>query len=111
MAIFLNPRGRQSYGIGLCDRCKRKFFLDELSPDRDNPGLMVCVEDNDEYDPWKLPPRRVETIHLPFVRGETRIEAPTETVDGSIEPTPEPESTVEDLVFSLSVDDETTGEG
>ena len=76
MSRFLNPTGRPSYGIALCDRCKRKFFISELRPDPDSPGLMVCVEDLDNRDPWKLPPRPTETIVLPFVRPDEKESLP-----------------------------------
>jgi len=68
MSIFLDPRGRATYGIGLCARCSRKFFLDQLSPDPNSPGLMVCEEDKDQLDPYRLPARQTEQINLPFVR-------------------------------------------
>lgn len=67
-ALFLNPKGRATYGIGLCARCSRKFFLDELFMDPNSPGLMVCEADLDVLDPYRLPARQTETITLPFIR-------------------------------------------
>lgn len=74
MPVFLDPTGRPTYGIAVCARCSRKFFLNELSPDRNSPGLMVCWEDNDEYDPWRLPPRETENIALDRPRPDTDID-------------------------------------
>lgn len=68
MPIFLNPKGRSTYGIVICARCSRKMFLDELFPDPNSPGLMVCKEDLDVLDPYRLPARQTENINLPFVR-------------------------------------------
>lgn len=66
--VFLNPKGRSTYGIGLCGRCSRKFFLDELYSDPNSPGLMVCEADLDVLDPYRLPARQTEDITLPFIR-------------------------------------------
>jgi hypothetical protein len=68
MPRFLDTRGRTTLAIGICDRCKRKFPLDELMPDPNFPGLRVCRVDLDQFDPYRLAPRATETITLPFVR-------------------------------------------
>lgn len=70
---FLDPSGQPTYGIGLCGRCSRKFFLSELAPDPNYPGLMVCEADRDDYDPYRLAPRAPDKIVLPFVRPDTPI--------------------------------------
>jgi hypothetical protein len=77
MPVFLDTRGRATLGIGLCDRCKRKMSLLELYPDPNTPGLKVCKEDLDVYDPWRLPARMPENISLMFVRPEDPIVIPT----------------------------------
>lgn len=68
MTRYLDTTGRQSLGIGLCARCHMKFPIDDLKPDRNYPGLMVCDKDNDELDPYRLSPRESENVALPFVR-------------------------------------------
>jgi hypothetical protein len=70
---FLDPGGQPTYGIGICGRCSRKMFLSELSPDPNYPGLMVCEADRDQYDPYRLAPRRPDQIVLPFTRPDTSI--------------------------------------
>jgi len=70
---FLDTRGRQYLAIGLCDRCKRQFPLDELWTDRNNPGLKVCKEDIDEYDPWRLPAREGEQVALMYPRPDEEL--------------------------------------
>jgi hypothetical protein len=65
---FIDPTGEPTYGLGLCARCSRKFRLAELSPDPNFPALMVCREDSDDYDPYRLAPRKEDQIVLPFVR-------------------------------------------
>ena len=74
MPLWVNPRGRTTYGIGICARCSRKMSLDELQPDPNAPGLMVCAKDRDEFDPYRLPARQTEDIRLPFVRPDTEFE-------------------------------------
>lgn len=73
MSVFLDPSGQSTYGIAICGRCSRKMLLSELSPDPNYPGLMVCEEDRDEYDPYRLAPRRPDQIVLPFNRPDTPI--------------------------------------
>lgn len=73
MAIFLDPTGRTTFGIGICGRCSRKMFLEQLHPDPNSPGLMVCEEDLDDLDPYRLPARQTENINLPFVRPDVPL--------------------------------------
>jgi hypothetical protein len=73
MAIFLDPTGRSTYGIGLCARCQRKFSLDDLYSDPNSPGLKVCRDDMDQYDPYRLPPRAPDRITLPFYRPDESL--------------------------------------
>ena len=82
MSKFLDTTGQSTLGIGICDRCKRKFPLGDLSPDRDSPGLLVCDDDNDELDRYKLPPRTPETVSLRMIRPDVDI-AVDATVDWS----------------------------
>jgi hypothetical protein len=73
-SVFLDPRGHSTYGIALCGRCSRKFFLDELHMDPNSPGLMVCIADLDVLDPYRLPARQTENITLPFIRPDTPLD-------------------------------------
>lgn len=68
MPKFLDTRGNTTLGVGLCDRCHRKFPLGELHPDPNSPGLRVCRKDMDQFDPYRLPARQPDQITLPFVR-------------------------------------------
>lgn len=71
--LFLDTTGNPTLGVGICDRCKRKFPIGELRPDRDSPGLLVCRDDNDELDRYKLPPRKTEQVALRQIRPDTDI--------------------------------------
>jgi hypothetical protein len=73
MPLYLDTRGRSTLGIGLCARCSRKFSLDDLQSDPNFPGLMVCKDDLDEFDPYRLPARQTEDITLRFVRPDESI--------------------------------------
>lgn len=73
MTRFIDPSGQPTFGIGICARCSRKFPLADLSPDPNYPGLMVCVEDKDEYDPYRLAPRAPDKIILPFNRPDVSV--------------------------------------
>lgn len=71
--VFLDTTGNPTLGVGTCDRCKRKFPIDDLKPDRNTPGLLVCDDDNDEVDRYKLPPRQPESISLRNIRPDVDI--------------------------------------
>lgn len=68
MPLFLNTLGRSTLAIGICDRCKVKMSIEELKPDRNAPGLRVCDGCNDEYDPYRLPARKAESIAVSHPR-------------------------------------------
>ena len=70
---FLDTRGKQWLAIGLCDRCKRKFPLEELWSDRNNPGLKVCVDDLDDLDPWRIPANVEDNIVLRHPRPDVPL--------------------------------------
>lgn len=70
---FLDPTGEPTYGVGICGRCSRKLPLAELAPDPNYPNLMVCEEDSDDYDPYRLAAKPEDQVVLPFVRPDTPI--------------------------------------
>lgn len=76
MGIFGDTTGQPTLGNGICARCKKRFPLADLYDDPNAPGLKVCSEDKDNYDPWRLPPRQPENINLPFTRPDVKIEVP-----------------------------------
>ena len=74
MSVFLDTRGRSTLAVAICGRCSRKFPYDELQPDPNYPGLRVCKDDLDEYDPYRLPARQTENISLRFPRPDTPLD-------------------------------------
>lgn len=70
---YLDTRGKQYLAIGICDRCSRKFPLGELYRDPNFPGLRVCREDLDNYDPWREPARTPEQIALRYPRPDEAL--------------------------------------
>lgn len=73
MPVFLDTRGNSTLGIGICGRCSRKMSLDDLYPDPNYPGLRVCSDDLDQYDPYRLPARQPEVIALQYPRPDTPL--------------------------------------
>jgi hypothetical protein len=71
--LYLDVRGESTFGIGICARCSRKFKLADLASDPNYPNLMVCEADRDDYDPYRLAPRKEDQIILPFTRPDTPI--------------------------------------
>lgn len=74
---FFNPRGRSTYGIGVCARCNIVHSLDDLVEDPNYPGLRVCAKDADEYDPYRLPPREPDQVNLLFTRPDVPLDVNT----------------------------------
>lgn len=68
MSAYLDTRGLSIIAIGICGRCSLKFPLIDLIEDPNSPGLLVCKDDVDDYDPYRLPPRETEIITLEFPR-------------------------------------------
>jgi len=85
MATFLDTSGKSTLGIGLCARCSKKMSLTELYSDPNSPGLMVCLKDLDQYDPYRLPARQPDDLTLPFYRPDESI---------ALEPPPAEETAV-----------------
>jgi hypothetical protein len=75
MPVFLDPTGKTTFGIGICARCSCKFFLEDLYSDPNSPGLKVCIDDLDDYDPYRLAPRQADRITLPFYRPDEPLTA------------------------------------
>lgn len=104
MALFLNTKGRSTLGIGVCARCYRKFSLDDLVDDFET-GLKVCVDDADEKDPWRKPPRQTETITLPFVRRDVAMDGIPQLQGQPVPTIPTPDelpTSVNDFEFTIS---------
>ena len=74
MPVYINTRGHSTLAIGICGRCSRKFPLDELLPDPNYPGLRVCRDDIDQFDPYRLPARQTENIALRHPRPDTPLD-------------------------------------
>lgn len=73
MPVYLDTRGNSVLSIAICDRCSRKFAYTELMPDPNFPGMRVCKDDLDNYDPWRLPARQTENIALRFPRPDVSV--------------------------------------
>jgi len=75
---YLKPAATGKVAIAVCGRCKFKMNYNELSSDRNIPGLMVCKECNDLKDPYKLPSKRPEKVTLQHPRPDEPLIMPTE---------------------------------
>lgn len=73
MPIYLDTRGNSILSVAVCDRCNRKFAYTDLYPDPNFPGMRVCKDDLDQFDPWRLPARQTENIALRFPRPDVSI--------------------------------------
>ena len=73
MPVYIDTRGNSILSVAICDRCSRKFAYNELMPDPNFPGMRVCKDDLDKFDPWRLPARQTENIALRFPRPDVSI--------------------------------------
>ena len=81
MPVYLDTRGNSVLSVAVCDRCNRKFAYTELMPDPNFPGMRVCKDDLDKFDPWRLPARQTENISLRFPRPDVNIALPVNLLD------------------------------
>jgi len=73
MPVYLDTRGNSVLSVAICDRCSRKFPYGELVSDPNFPGMRVCKDDLDNFDPWRLPALPTENIALRFPRPDTSV--------------------------------------
>lgn len=73
MPVYLDTRGNSVLSVAICDRCNRKFPYVDLMPDPNFPGMRVCKDDLDNFDPWRLPALQTENIALRFPRPDQQI--------------------------------------
>lgn len=73
MPVYLDTRGNSVLSVAICDRCSRKFAYVDLMPDPNFPGMRVCKEDLDNFDPWRLPAIQTENIALRFPRPDVDL--------------------------------------
>ena len=81
MPVYLDTRGNSVLSIAVCDRCNRKFGYTELMPDPNFPGMRVCKDDLDKFDPWRLPARQTENISLRFPRPDVSVATAPNLID------------------------------
>jgi len=72
MGLFLPVRNSGTVAIAVCQRCNKKMPYSELYKDPNN-GMMVCKDDLDIYDPWRLPARVPENISLEYPRTDVMM--------------------------------------
>lgn len=74
MPRYLDTRGHSKLAIAVCARCGVKYPWDQLSPDPNTPGLMVCPDGcRDQFDPWRLAPRPTEDITMAWARPDQAL--------------------------------------
>jgi hypothetical protein len=73
MPVYLDTRGNSVLSVAVCDRCNRKMAYVDLMPDPNFPGMRVCKEDLDNFDPWRLPALQTENIALRFPRPDVSV--------------------------------------
>ena len=84
MPVWLDTRGNSVLSVAICDRCNRKMAYTELYPDPNFPGMRVCKEDLDQFDPWRLPALQTENIALRFPRPDQPLGAPVNSTNNTI---------------------------
>lgn len=74
MPLFLDTTGNAELTVAICARCSRKMPIGKLRADPNARGLLVCDEDRDQYDPWRLPARPPDKIAVRNVRPDTPLD-------------------------------------
>lgn len=82
MAKWLNTLGEDCLSVAVCDRCKFKRKVGELTSDPNAPGLRVCIRGCvDDLDPWRLPARAEDKITLSYPRPEVPVPTPNDALN------------------------------
>jgi hypothetical protein len=55
-------------------------------PDPNFPGMRVCKDDLDKFDPWRLPARQTENISLRFPRPDVSVALPNNLLNTQGDP-------------------------
>jgi hypothetical protein len=74
--IYCDTRGQSVLSVAVCDRCNRKMSYTLLKSDPNFPGLMVCPDDLDQFDPWRLAAIQTENITLRHPRPDVSVAIP-----------------------------------
>jgi len=74
MSLFLPVKTRPNASPGICGRCRKKMYLSELKSDPNIPGLRVCRECADEYDPYRLPAREPDNLVVANPRPDEKLD-------------------------------------
>jgi len=74
--LYCDTRGQTVLSVAICDRCSRKLPYTMLREDPNAPGLMVCPDDVDQFDPWRLAAIQTENITLRHPRPDVSIAIP-----------------------------------
>ena len=124
MPVFLDTRGNSVLSVAICDRCSRKFGYTELMPDPNFPGMRVCKDDLDQFDPWRLPARQTENIALRFPRPDVALNtgpigggelvtalAPDGPIDSPVDGARKPNNTNRNSIFITQTKEQATTAG
>ena len=124
MPVYLDTRGNSVLSVAICDRCSRKFAYTDLMPDPNFPGMRVCAEDKDNFDPWRLPAIQTENIALRFPRPDVSIAtgpvsgqqvvtapAPDGPIDSPVNGTRKPNNTGRNSIFITRTKEQSTTAG
>ena len=124
MPVYLDTRGNSVLSVAICDRCSRKFAYVDLMPDPNFPGMRVCKEDLDQFDPWRLPAIQTENIALRFPRPDVSVAtgpisgqqivtgpAPNGPIDSPVNGTRKPNNPGRNSVFITRDKDKSTTAG
>lgn len=83
MGLYHPVSTKGSCAVAICDRCRIRMSANELRPDGNSPGLMVCKDCWDVKDPWRLPVRPTEVINTRYPRPDVPLISPVVWVNTS----------------------------
>jgi len=66
--------------IAICQRCWIQYPYQELRNDPNSPGLRVCEECCDLYDPWRLAPPGPDPLVMKYPRPDTPLVVPDDAI-------------------------------
>lgn len=73
MPKYIDTRGESKLAVAICPRCRMKRKYVDLVMDP-NTKMMVCRFDcQDEFDPYRMPPRGPDDVTLQYPRPDEEL--------------------------------------
>jgi hypothetical protein len=78
MPRYISTKGSQTLSVAICPRCHFKRKYDDLVIDPNTNDYVCKFGCVDEFDPYRIPPRKPDDITLHHPRPDDPLDVPQE---------------------------------